>query len=778
MAAVDLRGLVARADQAMASIEDQYLDEVTGYLRQAQRDLERELRRRYPDAQAEIKTKGRAFAEARARVLNEEIERQLQAFDLTQQGFTQEQIHTMLTEAVSTQTTQALEMLDTFEPGLGNQLATTGTAVNTRAVGMVAQNAAQRLRRHSDELIPRMKQVVASALIRGEGVPKAAARLRQETGLLRYQAERIIRTEVIQAGDEARQAAFAERGIQYVQRIATQDARVCPYCAARAGKVYKIGEAPAALHPNDRCFNVPWKPEWVELGLVDNEWVKNHQKDAIARMEKATGGKPKHGKAPFERANDLPVPQAVWTPSGGFTKFGNDLIKGGGGGGSALPVPVGVAASADGGVVSVPNAPVLSTDELHARLMMDFPTESFTAEERELFNQYFLNGIDMNRLLRAGTLADNDKLRSLVEQLDEALARRALKQDVTLYRGFSLPVEQLPSDPAKLVGTILDDAGFQSTSISREVSEEFLVGGPGKQRIMLEVRAKAGNRGTYLVGANDDIDELEMLLPRGSKFRVAAASEEQGVWRLTVDIVDDAARVADDVADAGASLRQAVSTGIRNEEKVGVTDVSRVVFNDGTEAIVRQTPSAQEELSDLIARRLGYDDLVPATVKEGDRLYQEVVPGQTASDILRADFTSREEFFQRQPRLQRFLNGDQGRRAGFFDYITGQGDRHAANWIVDEARDRMFLIDHNVSFFNKTISPFAQRWADEVGDVAEWRRLRAAVEELEQEFSQRGLNREYRQMLERIDYVIENGRMNPEVVLKNSGVLSDDGDIL
>src|SRR5690606_27536248 len=108
----------------------------------------------------------------------------------------------------------------------------------------------------------------------------------------------------------ARRETYRENGVEYVQRMATMDSRVCGYCAYRAGNVYRIDEAPAALHPNDRCYNAPWRPEWAEMGLADEEWFSNHKEASLAR----TQDRAHTGAAPFERASGIEPPQPVWSP--------------------------------------------------------------------------------------------------------------------------------------------------------------------------------------------------------------------------------------------------------------------------------------------------------------------------------------------------------------------------------------------------------------------------------------------------------------------------------
>lgn len=186
---------------------------------------------------------------------------------------------------------------------------------NLKAIAYQSQDASKRLYRHSTDFQLAASRVIQQGLVGGSGVAKVAEQLRRELGVTKSKAETIARTESMAATDSATRDTYRKNGIQYVQRIGTQDDRICPICAARVGNVYEVDKAPAVIHPRDRCFSSPWSPDWVELGLVDMEWLQNHRAKSIA----ALGDKsPDYGPSPFERmAGQLPI-KPVWTVDRGF----------------------------------------------------------------------------------------------------------------------------------------------------------------------------------------------------------------------------------------------------------------------------------------------------------------------------------------------------------------------------------------------------------------------------------------------------------------------------
>lgn len=186
---------------------------------------------------------------------------------------------------------------------------------NLKAIAYQSQDASKRLYRHSTDFQLAASRVIEQGLVGGSGVAKVADQLRRELGVTKSKAETIARTESMSAMDSATRDTYRKNGVEYVQRIGTQDDRICPICAARVGNVYPADKAVAVIHPRDRCYSAPFSPVWVEMGLVDMDWLGNHRAESIA----ALGDKsPDYGPSPFERmAGQLPI-KPVWTVDRGF----------------------------------------------------------------------------------------------------------------------------------------------------------------------------------------------------------------------------------------------------------------------------------------------------------------------------------------------------------------------------------------------------------------------------------------------------------------------------
>ena len=300
-----LERLVRRFDRALTILENDAVRRLDAALRLSLDRLEAELRRLYTAGLSESAGASIAIREARARLLIQQVRSLL---DITAGSAADDTFTMLVRSSYQLGVDNALASLSLYE-----QSATLLTATVRAETLVRAANAAARLARHGREFAETAERLIIDGITRGRGWTRTARELRRETGVTRWKAEQIIRTESIVASDTARRDSYAANGVEYVQRMATMDDRVCRYCSYRAGMVYRVEEAPGALHPNCRCWNAPWKPEWQELGLTDDAWFREHREEAMRRA-RAEGEEPTAAAAPFERSEGIDPPTPIWTP--------------------------------------------------------------------------------------------------------------------------------------------------------------------------------------------------------------------------------------------------------------------------------------------------------------------------------------------------------------------------------------------------------------------------------------------------------------------------------
>lgn len=307
--AVDIEAFIRDADAALSKLDEDTVLRVRRLLQQAFTRHETELRKRWSKALEETADKDRSFREARGRVINDQLRELLNVIDNPKLPFV---IDNHVKQAVKLEELSSDSMVKAFDPK-----DATNFRIPIEKITNISSNIVARLSRHSQDFIAKAEEVIVNGLVNGHGFRRTAIALKKQADVTYARAEMVVRTETMNASDEVRKGRYKASNIEYVQRIATQDKRVCGFCAARAGNVYKIDDAPQALHPNDRCYNAPWKKEWQELGLVDTDWIKKHADDARKRSEDSLH----YGPAPFEKYAGMDkAPKPVWSPYNGYIK--------------------------------------------------------------------------------------------------------------------------------------------------------------------------------------------------------------------------------------------------------------------------------------------------------------------------------------------------------------------------------------------------------------------------------------------------------------------------
>ena len=180
--------------------------------------------------------------------------------------------------------------------------------------------------------------------------------------------------------------------------------------------------------------------------------------------------------------------------------------------------------------------------------------EELTAEEVQAMQDYAGTGNyrTVNAGLREGRLEEmSEDTRAIVDNLDSAIEKSELRGDPDLdgalivYRSFDDP--ELMSRLAAgedIIGDVLTDAAYVSTSASKNIAESFLfetatgapISGP---RIIAEIELPPGTKGAVLDAAGLGAGEREVLLPRGSRFEVVDAARSGNRIEMSLRIVAD-----------------------------------------------------------------------------------------------------------------------------------------------------------------------------------------------------------------------------------------------
>ncbi|MEP1597578.1 MAG: ADP-ribosyltransferase [Hyphomonas sp.] len=122
-----------------------------------------------------------------------------------------------------------------------------------------------------------------------------------------------------------------------------------------------------------------------------------------------------------------------------------------------------------------------------------------------------------------------------VKTIDSAISKSTLNEDVTVYRGIKH--KTLAQNAEQLVGKEISAAGFQSTSLSRRVAQDFV--GFGDDAVIFEIRARKGLKAMRM----DEFEtanvarEKELLFSRGQKAKVTGVRKEGRATVIEMDYI-------------------------------------------------------------------------------------------------------------------------------------------------------------------------------------------------------------------------------------------------
>ena len=184
---------------------------------------------------------------------------------------------------------RTLEELERQAGILGKSVPDSGAAADT-IVHASFHNASwsERIWRNQAQLRGTLNRLLQSGLIRGVNSRELARQLRREFDVSRYQAERLMRTELARVQTAAQKAEFEENDVTMYEFMANRNC--CDACQALDGKHFQVADMEpglnaAPLHPHCRCAAAPLTDAEAE----EEQWTNKNQ--GFAKAGKQTGGK-------------------------------------------------------------------------------------------------------------------------------------------------------------------------------------------------------------------------------------------------------------------------------------------------------------------------------------------------------------------------------------------------------------------------------------------------------------------------------------------------------
>lgn len=175
------------------------------------------------------------------------------------------------------------------------------TVKNTAETAQVIVNASfknahfsDRIWMYQDMLKNEINTLIQTGLIRGESSAKLADHLVKRFGVSRYNAVRLMVTEMSRARTDARKQSFKRNGVEDYTFKAEPTA--CPVCRAIHNKHYKVddtmpGTNAPPMHPNCHCSTVPYIDdkefnawfEYITNGGTTRQWNKMKKRSEVKK---------------------------------------------------------------------------------------------------------------------------------------------------------------------------------------------------------------------------------------------------------------------------------------------------------------------------------------------------------------------------------------------------------------------------------------------------------------------------------------------------------------
>lgn len=572
---LNLERIVEQMSRVATAANEPQVRDILRYMEETERRLRHELRVGWPDAT----DSSRIFQEARARSFLDQLEPAIAGLRVSQPGTpvyeaTRDAIM-VGREQASAQTREFLELIGEqsgvpYSAAEMQEMIAFSTQINFDAVQAQVQNAAARLHRYEEQTIDKVNQAVVNGMITGSGWRGPAMEIRQaligdpkgnplydETGRrlvqgsggLAFQAETIARTEMISSLQDARDTYYDQMNVEMGIWWATEDERTCRFCGARSGQIYRRDQVIIPAHPRCRCALSPFRWEWVAMGIIDLDELAEHRASVLTEFRKEHGEDARFatGPSPFEKAAGMteapePVdlsmlerepPPASWA---GFTpEPGTDM------GQLVLPEAADLPAERIGQLVERPDGFLSGHDAFLALAGVEPAPEHVEVLEKYQSIQY----ISLNQFLRGETNELGEWTPEEVALLLEATRSQLLPADMELHRFSLIPSSVLGGDVDKLVGTVISNDMFVSTTVSEDMAEVISVrGGEGQDAdeyaVFLVIEAPAGTPGAFIptdepwIEGEDLVDAImegqigrgyEVVLPPGTEFVITAVEQ-------------------------------------------------------------------------------------------------------------------------------------------------------------------------------------------------------------------------------------------------------------
>ena len=352
---------------------------------------------------------------------------------------------------------------------------------------------------------------LTTMLVQGSHPSKLSKELADKFKTKRFDAYRLLHTESSYLTNRATIDSYIDDGVKKFQILATLDSKTCSICGSKDNKIIELKESLAEdeknivgldlppFHPLCRCTTVPYDDEFIEDSETRVARDENGEYIDVPASMGYGEWREKFVEKEKERETDL---------SRKTNNSAKEIKE------HTIDVP-NLKEDEKNSIIEYKEANQETEKELKKRSTEFW--DSMLDSEKEAIQKY--SGPyyrDINKYLRGvpDITKDTEKIIKMIEEIDRALSRNTLGDDLILYRGVSL--EEFES--WKNINTINT---YKSTSISREVADDF------NSDYKILIKAHKDTKGFYLGDYSEYKSEKEFLLHRNQKYKILNMTDNE-----------------------------------------------------------------------------------------------------------------------------------------------------------------------------------------------------------------------------------------------------------
>lgn len=163
----------------------------------------------------------------------------------------------------SAQYEKACELMGVMAPGIPRE-----AIIKIIEYPYAGKMFSDRIWDNKDALVKHIEQNLTVGIIRGDSIQKMARQLKKDLNVLYYQAERLVRTEINYAMNQAHLKGYKDSGVvEKYEFLAAHDKRTSKLCRDLDGEMFELSKATVGVnyppvHCNCRSTVIPVLEDW------------------------------------------------------------------------------------------------------------------------------------------------------------------------------------------------------------------------------------------------------------------------------------------------------------------------------------------------------------------------------------------------------------------------------------------------------------------------------------------------------------------------------------